>query len=140
MKKNTLRKNKGMTLLELTIVILVLLTLIGVLFFGAQAYKEGSDRTACVLNIRNVQLAMRSYVNLNGIPQDTAMSQGDFIGTGKFLEALPECPGGGTYTLDLGTEVPAAGDVVTTCSLNASKNHDPQWDGSGLDASKTGDW
>ncbi len=43
---NTTRSTKsGMTLLELTVVILVLLSLIGILFIGARAWKRGSDRT-----------------------------------------------------------------------------------------------
>ena len=34
----------GMTLIELTVVILVLLSLISILFVGARAWKKGSDR------------------------------------------------------------------------------------------------
>ena len=56
----------GMTLLELTVVILVLLSLISILFIGARAWKRGSDRAASILQIRNVQQAVRSYANMNG--------------------------------------------------------------------------
>ena len=57
---NKAKRTKGMTLLELTVVILVLLSLISVLFIGARAWKKGSDRAACILNIRNFQQAVRS--------------------------------------------------------------------------------
>ena len=38
---NTTKRAKGMTLLELTVVILVLLSLIYILFIGARAWKKG---------------------------------------------------------------------------------------------------
>jgi type II secretory pathway pseudopilin PulG len=58
------KSTKGMTLLELTVVILVLLSLISILFVGARAWKKGSDRSANVMNIRNCQQAMRGYQNM----------------------------------------------------------------------------
>lgn len=65
MKLNTTTKrSKGMTLLELTVVILVLLSLITILFVGARAWKKGSDRSANIMNIRNCQQAMRGYQNM----------------------------------------------------------------------------
>lgn len=63
-----LKQKSGMTLLELTVVILVLLSLISILFIGARAWKKGSDRAANVLNLRNVQQAVRGYANMQGIP------------------------------------------------------------------------
>lgn len=38
----TMKRKSGMTLLELTVVILVLLSLISILFIGARAWKKGS--------------------------------------------------------------------------------------------------
>lgn len=60
-----MKSKSGMTLLELTVVILVLLSLIAILFIGARAWKKGSDRAGCILNIRNVQQAVRGYANMN---------------------------------------------------------------------------
>jgi len=58
------RDEVGMTLLELTVVILVLLSLITILFIGARAWKKGSDRSANIMNIRNCQQAMRGEQNM----------------------------------------------------------------------------
>ncbi|MBC7981098.1 MAG: prepilin-type N-terminal cleavage/methylation domain-containing protein, partial [Armatimonadetes bacterium] len=44
--QNMKAAKSGMTLLELTVVILVLLSLISILFIGARAWKKGSDRAA----------------------------------------------------------------------------------------------
>ena len=56
--------SSGMTLLELTVVILVLLSLISILFVGATSWKKGSDRAANLMNIRNCQQAMRGHENV----------------------------------------------------------------------------
>lgn len=61
------KSKSGMTLLELTVVILVLLSLISILFIGARAWKKGSDRAANILNIRNVQQAVRAHANVRGL-------------------------------------------------------------------------
>jgi len=69
MKLNTrnVKSKSGMTLLELTVVILVLLSLISILFVGARAWKKGSDRAANIMNIRNSQQAMRGHQNMRGL-------------------------------------------------------------------------
>ncbi|MGB1128846.1 MAG: prepilin-type N-terminal cleavage/methylation domain-containing protein, partial [Haloferula sp.] len=83
--KNT-KRAKGMTLLELTVVILVLLSLISILFIGARAWKKGSDRAGCIMNIRNAQQAVRSYANMYNTD---SIPGSELVGTGKFLESMP---------------------------------------------------
>jgi prepilin-type N-terminal cleavage/methylation domain-containing protein len=78
---------KGMTLLELTVVILVLLALIAILFVGGRAWKKGSDRAASTLQIRNVQQAVRSYANMH--PEkasENVVDPTEIWGSGKFIE------------------------------------------------------
>jgi type II secretory pathway pseudopilin PulG len=60
---------RGMTLLELTIIIIVVLTLISLLFIGASAWKRGSDRSANLMNLRNTQQVMRAHQNLHNLPE-----------------------------------------------------------------------
>jgi type II secretory pathway pseudopilin PulG len=60
-----MKRKTGMTLLELTVVILVLLSLISILFIGARAWKKGSDRAANIMNLRNCQQAMRGHENMH---------------------------------------------------------------------------
>ena len=115
-----------MTLLELTVVILVLLTLISILFLGATAWKNGSDRVLCILNLQAVQKGVRSYSNINGRnPGETVAGlQNEVIGVGRFVEVMPECPGHGTYTTG-GDVIPAMGTLYLECSLSASGSHEP---------------
>jgi type II secretory pathway pseudopilin PulG len=119
------RPARGMTLLEMTVVILVMLTLITILFIGAKAWRQGTDRTGCIISIRNAQNAVRSHQNLynisNGAPINIA---NEIMGPGNFVEYSPVCPGGGSYTLI--DHIPYPGELVMTCSLASSKSHEPE--------------
>ncbi len=124
-QKKTVKAKSGMTLIELTVVILVLLSLISILFVGARAWKKGSDRAGCIMNIRNVQQAARSYQNMYNT---NAIPAGELVGNDKFMENTPSCPDAtGVYTPDpaVAGTAPAVGTLYMTCSLNVSDNHQP---------------
>lgn len=107
----TMKRKSGMTLLELTVVILVLLSLISILFIGARAWKKGSDRAANILNIRNVQQAVRAHANVRGLDIGGACPYTDIVGTGKYLNSVTSpVPGVITYST-AGTVVPAMGTL-----------------------------
>jgi prepilin-type N-terminal cleavage/methylation domain-containing protein len=84
----TMKRKSGMTLLELTVVILVLLSLISILFIGARAWKKGSDRAANILNIRNVQQAVRAHANVRGLNMGDALVSTDIVAPGKYLNSV----------------------------------------------------
>jgi type II secretory pathway pseudopilin PulG len=118
----------GMTLIELTVVILVLLALISTLFIGARAWKRGSDRAGCIMNIRKVQQAVRSFANLSAFNPGQNIApinlQNALIGVGQFVESTPECPGSGSYTFG-GNVIPATGTLYMNCDLAVSDEHVP---------------
>jgi len=115
-----------MTLLELTVVILVILTLVSVLFIGANAWKNGSDRVPCIVNLQNVQKGVRSFANLNGHNPGATVAglQSQVIGLGRFVEVMPECPGSGSYSSG-GDVIPNIGTLYFNCSLAGSGEHEP---------------
>jgi type II secretory pathway pseudopilin PulG len=121
MKLNHTRKHEaGLTLIEITVVIAVLLGLIAVLFIGVQNYREATNKSRCIMQISAVQKAVRSHQNLNDVATGGTLTQTDLVGTGKLIAVAPVCPSGGTYTW-LGT-VPAIGTAYLTCS---STGHAP---------------
>lgn len=74
MKLTNIKSNKarkGMTLLELTVVILVLLSLIAVLLIGVQAWMRSADRGNAAMIVRNAQQGARGQCNLFGIDSTT---------------------------------------------------------------------
>lgn len=120
----------GMSLLELTVIILALLMLITIMFFGARAWKRGSDRALCLMQIENVQKAVRSYSNLYGFsPGANAPNlQSQIIGFGRFIELTPVCPTGSEYqfgaTYGINT-IPPMGALYMECPLAVSDSHVP---------------
>lgn len=139
MKLTNTKKNKGMTLIELTVVILVLLSLISVLFIGARAWMRGSDRANAALLIRNAQQGVRSHANIMGV-ESIALEQdwstvGDgtnladsVFGPGAFVETAtagtpPTHPDAGNSFVAAGSSfehIPAIGDLYMTSNTNAA--------------------
>ncbi len=143
MKINTtpLYRKRGMTLLEMTVVILVLLSLISVVFIGARAWKRGSDRAGCIITQRNVQMATRSYQNLyeysyGGRPyaQNGTQDIVEHLHAKGYIEdnlyrqihVSKTCAGGGHYQCLVPDVFPEIGQLFLTCSLSASDEHSPK--------------
>lgn len=120
------RARAGLTLLELTVVILVLLTLLTVLYIGARGWKRGSDRMFCILNMQKVQKGVRGYSNIFGYNPGTSVTdlRTKVIGPGCFVESEPSCPGSGAYDF-AGNQIPSIGTIYMTCSLAVSGKHQP---------------
>lgn len=57
----------GITLIELTVIITIILSLISVLFIGANAYRNVSSKTTCIIQLRNIQLSVRAEQNSRGL-------------------------------------------------------------------------
>lgn len=122
-----------MTLIEMTVVILVLVSLISMLFISAKAWKRGADRTGCILIQHNVQKGVRSFSNLYGFsPGDNVVGLRErVIGPGRFIEQPPLCPGSGFYAYGvIGDEanpdmIPLIGTPYATCSLPVTEEHYP---------------
>lgn len=116
-----------MTLIEVTLVISVMLSLIGVLFVGVEAYKRGADRAKCLLNSASVQKAARSHQNLYGLnPGDPMNHVGTIVGPGRMYEIEPVCPKYDAYAwLDV---VPMTGQTYIDCHdpNNSPDYHYPQ--------------
>jgi type II secretory pathway pseudopilin PulG len=64
-KTNRRALQSGTTLIELSVVIAVILLLVGVLFIGVQAWRDGANKAACLVNISSVQKAVRGFENIN---------------------------------------------------------------------------
>ena len=122
----------GLTLIEVTVLILALLTLVGMLFSGVAAWKKSADRTACIMNISQTQKAVRFLASVNGLsPGMNAAAlprpidlEGQLLGESGYFESEPVCPGKGVYTFG-GDQVPEPGELYLSCSLGLSGRHVP---------------
>ena len=124
----SIKRKSGMTLLELTVVILVLLSLIAILFVGARAWKRGSDRAGCLINIRNLQQAMRGDQNMrNAAPGASGLDIANIVGSNAYITNPPKCP---TDKSTAYTMTPAAtgnypdlGSLYAKCASAESASH-----------------
>lgn len=116
-----LQSRQGMTLIEITVVIALILGLISILLIGFNAYKVGADRAKCVLNISNMQKAVRSYANLNELSAGDTDPSGDLPGQimgdgSKFIPNTPKCPtAGAAYGFTSTSVIPPVGTAFAKC-------------------------
>ncbi len=111
--KNKKLTRKGVTLIELTVVIAVVLTLIGVLFIGAQTYKRHADKSACIINQNSINKAVRAHVNLTGIETNWNFAQ---LTAQNLLPAIPFCPDSGVpYAVTDPNPAAAPGTRLSVC-------------------------
>ena len=123
MKLTRHRNESGLTLMEVTLVVAVVLGLISVLFLGAAAYTKGSNRATCILNITMVQKAVRSYANLYQLNEGDPISQSLIVGPDKMIETAPSCPAQGVYTYK--DSIQPVGSIQLTCEINGMEEHKP---------------
>lgn len=116
------QRKSGMTLLELTVVILVLLSLISILFIGARAWKRGSDRAGCILNLRNIQQAVRGEQNMKNMSYGQAtLVAGNIIGANGYITVVPTCPDNNLpYTIAAPGTYPAVDTLYARCNQIAT--------------------
>lgn len=133
-------RHRGLTILELTVVVIILLAIVSIMFVATRSWLRGSDRAACVLTLRNVQVATRSYQNLYGY--DYGGQPCALRGTQDIVEHLHSkgyiedstyeqsrgttpCAAGGTYTCPQPDVFPLEGQLYMNCSLSETANHVP---------------
>ncbi|RBP36078.1 prepilin-type N-terminal cleavage/methylation domain-containing protein [Roseimicrobium gellanilyticum] len=110
------RASAGFTLIEISLVISLLVSLLAVIFFGLDVFRQGSDQATCRMQLASVQKAVRSHANLNNmkftdpLPEDSVV----FGGGSPLLAVKPECPAGGLYTWL--NAVPAIGVPYGDCT------------------------
>jgi type II secretory pathway pseudopilin PulG len=131
---------RGVTLVELTVVIIVLLSLTTILYIGGREWKRLGDRSACIMNLRNFQVATRSYQNLYGYhfggqpvleygTHDIArhLLEKGYVSQGLYDQSkgTKPCSGGGTYSTAAPDIFPFPGELYMNCSLSGAKKHAP---------------
>ena len=106
-------RQKGTTLIELSVVIAVILLLVSILFIGVTAWRNGANKAACLVNISSIQKAVRGEENLNQIAEGTTFDSGSLV-TDKYFGVLPTCPEKNAAYTYL-TVIPTAGTVFASC-------------------------
>jgi len=117
------RDEKGFTLIEIMIVVLIIGILLAIAVPNFMKARETSRAKSCTSNLKQIDAAKEQWA------MDTKASDGDagpvmdaIAGAGLYIKARPMCPSSGDYTIDvIGTD--------PTCSIgnqgdaDASNDH-----------------
>jgi prepilin-type N-terminal cleavage/methylation domain-containing protein len=122
---NKWARQRGTTLIELSVVIAVILLLVGVLFIGVQAWRDGANRAASLVNISSLQKAVRGEENMSNPPLNAgaALPHAQLVTDGYFsiLPTDPANSGGDYVYTDVIPIVGAAYASSTKVPLNAAQ-------------------
>lgn len=119
-------------MIELSVVVLVLLSLTVVLYIGFRGWQRGTERARCMLTLRQMQMSVRAFAASNDHEPGKDLAALDppvsllaeLVGPGKYVPELPRCPGAGMYLFG-DDVVPALGQLYMRCSLATEDGHEP---------------
>lgn len=98
----TKQNQRGFTLIELSIVVLVIGILVAIAFPNYLAARTNSRIKTCLSNLRRIEDAKEMWAAENhGVPSSTP-TQTQLVGdaTTGYIKTWPECPENGTYAIN----------------------------------------
>ena len=109
------RNPKGFTLVEIMIVVAIIGLLAAIAVPNFVQARTTARRNACINNLRLISAAKDQSALENGYAETSVLTSAQVTAYLK-ANAMPVCPGTGTYTVN-------AVSVVPVCSLSASASH-----------------
>ncbi len=106
-----MRSNKGFTLVEIMIVVAIIGLLAAIALPSFIKARTESQKNACIENLRQIDSAKQQWAINDKQPPDATPAWADVLTYIKNGDQ-PECPAGGTYTIN-------AVNVDPACSLAA---------------------
>jgi competence protein ComGC len=113
--RTTLRRPAGVTLIEVSLVIALLLGIVVLLFIGVGSLRKGSDKAKCKMQLASVQKVVRAQANFKDLAPGVTFATTEAFGAGMAMENAPSCPAGGAYTW-LGA-IPSIGNAYGACDF-----------------------
>ena len=110
---NKWARQRGTTLIELSVVIAVILVLATVLFIGVTAWRTQANQAAALVAMTSIQKAVRGEQNFNNLNVGAALPHANLVTDGYF-GALPLDPTNSNAAFGYTDTIPATGTAYTT--------------------------
>jgi prepilin-type N-terminal cleavage/methylation domain-containing protein len=116
--KNNIHQSRGFTLVEIMIVVGIIGLLVGIALPNFIKSRATSQQNACINNLRQINSAVQQWAMENGQapgspPPSLTSDLTPYIQLNS-NSSIPDCPAGGTYTVNNISAVPQV-----TCSLSS---------------------
>ncbi len=108
---NRFRKNKGFTLVEIMIVVLIIGILLAIAVPNFIQARNTSRTKTCIANMRQIESAKEQWAMETNQASTAVPVQGDLYPT--YMKSWPTCPAAGTYTI-------GAISASPTCSVGGA--------------------
>lgn len=93
------KENKGFTLIEIMIVVLIIGILLAIAIPNFVNARKTSRQKACIANLKQIDSAADQYAMQKPLAEGDSIALTDICGAGNLIKTTPICPSGGSYTL-----------------------------------------
>lgn len=100
MVRNQIRNARGFTLLEIMIVVAIIGSILAIAIPNLVKSRTLAQYNICVANLAKIEAAKQIFGVENGKINGDPVDDTDLIGPELYLDEMPECPAGGTYTIN----------------------------------------
>jgi len=114
--KNNRAGKFGFTLMEIMVVVGIIGLLMGLAIPNLVKARNSSQKYSCIANLKLLDGTKQTWaLELKKLPTDVP-TLADLTGATRYMRHAPECPGGGSYSLNQISTAP-------TCTLATSAGH-----------------